>query len=148
MHLKLKAMYLHLKSICKASSGFKLQLFAFKTFPSLKSVAWLVGLVRKMPKICPTCLQPALAKGVWAMIEKKFCVCPYAGPSNLFFSLSLQLLWKPLGRLKLPFRHQGRSLACSYLAVWPFSLPCSSFLSIDIYFAIKGVAVRAKQDVL
>lgn len=112
-------MYLHLQAFCKASSWFKLQLFALKMFHSLKRVAWLAGHVKSMPKICPSCLQPALAKGC-GPLQKKVLLCPYAGPSNRLFSLSFQLLWAPLGKLKLPFRCQERSLACSYLAVLTF----------------------------
>lgn len=102
-------MYHHLQAFCEASSGFKLQLFAFKIFHSLKRVAWLAGHVKSMPKTYPSCLQPALANG-----------CPYAGPSNPFFSLLLLLLWKPLRKLKLPIRHQERSSACSYQAILTF----------------------------
>lgn len=127
MHLKLRAIYLRLQAFCKASSGFRLHLFALKMFHSLKSVTWLDGCIKSMPKMCSSCLQRALAKGCGALQKTglHIYIYPYAGPSNPFFSLSLQLLWKTLGNLKLPFRHQKRSLACSYLAIFPSLLTWS-----------------------
>lgn len=68
MHLKLRAMYLHLQAFCKASSGFRLQLFALKMFHSLKSVTWLASHIKSMPKMCSSCLQHA-GKGVWTILE-------------------------------------------------------------------------------
>lgn len=117
MHLKLRPCTFTYKLFVKHHQDLSYSCLLLKCF-----IVWkvsLAGHIKSMPKICPTGLQPALAKGC-GPLQKKCYVCPYARPSNPFFSLSLQLLWKPLGKLKLPFRHQERSLACLYLALLTF----------------------------